>query len=63
MLERVRQVKIREQSLEDIGIMPKYTSTGRAGDIVKCVNNHGLYMLLVLEAVPVAVSGSLACLK
>jgi hypothetical protein len=38
--------RIREQSLEDAGIMPKYVSTGRAGDIVKCVNNHGLYTLL-----------------
>jgi hypothetical protein len=46
--------KIRQQQLEDIGIMPKYTSTGRTGDIVKCVNNHGLYTLLG-DVVPGAV--------
>jgi hypothetical protein len=39
--------RVRSQMLEDIG-MPKmrYVSSGRAGDIAKCVNGHELYRLV-----------------
>ena len=47
--------RIRFQMLEDIGIPKmKYVSSGRAGDIAKCVNGHELYRLahdIVLESV------------
>ena len=50
--------RVREQQLEDIGVKPvKYVSAGRTGDIVKCVNNHGLYKLLA-DVVPGAVMES-----
>ena len=39
--------RIRQQQLESYGVKPvKYVTNGRIGDIVKCVNHHGLYKLL-----------------
>jgi hypothetical protein len=39
--------KIRGQANEDVGVNPvKYVTTGRAGDIARCVNGHELYRLL-----------------